>query len=216
MDAIVLFGIQGSGKGTQALLLSKQISYQHINIGDALRMQVSAHTELGQEVKTVIESGSLVEDDLIFRLLGQIIDPQAKGIVFDGFPRTIAQAEYLSKIYRVKLSIYLDLSEDAATLRMTSRRVCSFCKSTYNTISHPPREEGICDQCGKALELRNDDTKDAIHKRFEAFYRETFPLIEYFEKKGILHKVDASLPIEPLAAEIYSLYCSKYLCHTES
>ncbi len=216
MDAIVLFGIQGSGKGTQALLLSKQISYQHINIGDALRMQVSAHTELGQEVKTVIESGSLVEDDLIFRLLGQIIDPEAKGIVFDGFPRTIAQAEYLSQIYHVKLSIYLDLSEENALIRMSSRRICSSCKANYNLISQAPKQEGKCDHCGSRLEQRKDDSPDAIHKRFAAFYRETFPLIEYFERRGILEKVDASLPIDALAAKIYSLYCSKYPCPTES
>jgi adenylate kinase len=135
MQCIVIFGIQGSGKGTQAKLLSESLGYQHVNIGDLLRDQVSRGTELGNEVKAVIARGELVEDELIFRLIANAIQANAKGIVFDGFPRTEAQAEHLGKHFTVRKVFYLDLSEEEAISRIGARRVCQSCGENFNLIA---------------------------------------------------------------------------------
>lgn len=209
MKAIVFLGIQGSGKGTQAMLLSRELGYQHVNIGDLLRAQIAASTPMGQKVQSIIEAGKLVSDDLIFELLEEAIDHASPGIIFDGFPRTLVQAEHLSDYYLVSDVIYLDINEEAALARMTSRLVCERCKSTYNQVSKKPARQGICDVCGGHLVQRKDDSPAAIRLRFEAFHRETYPLIRYFEAQSLLRKVDAKGEIEAVAKRVLSALSNK-------
>lgn len=202
MNAIVFLGIQGSGKGTQAKLLAERLHYQHVNIGDLFRMHTAGQTELGLKVKSVIERGELVSDELVFEVITGSITPDALGIVFDGFPRTACQAEYLVQHYNVTDVIYLDLSEENALRRMTSRWHCPSCKATYNTISQPPVQTGICDHCGTALVQRADDTPEAINQRFKEFFAQTYGLIDLFTTAGILRRVSAEGEIESIAASI--------------
>ncbi len=192
MQSIVIFGIQGSGKGTQAKLLSEALCFKHINIGDLLREQVSHKSVLGQKVQKIIGSGSMVNDELIFDLVKSILDDSYKGIVFDGFPRTLAQAEYLVQNFEVCQVIYLDLSESEAVSRISSRRVCPQCLANYNILSKKPRIEGICDVCGSTLQRREDDCPIAIRKRLKNYYEQTQQLTDYFSSLALLFRVDAS------------------------
>jgi len=205
METIVFLGIQGSGKGTQALLLSQKIHYQHINIGDLLRAQIAAQSDIGKRVKSVIDAGNLVGDELIFELIASSIDPVCPGIIFDGFPRTRIQAEHLLEHFRVRAVIVLDLSEEIARLRMGARLNCPSCKATYNKLSKAPKIDMICDECGSKLVQRDDDSPEAIKKRFAEFKSQTYPLIELFESKHLLYHVPADGEIEDIFAEI----CSK-------
>jgi adenylate kinase len=202
METIVFLGIQGSGKGTQALLLSQKIHYQHINIGDLLRAQIAAQSDIGKRVKTVIDAGNLVQDDLIFELISSSIDPACPGIIFDGFPRTKVQAEHLLEHFRVKTVILLELTEKIAQIRMGARLNCPNCKATYNKLSKAPKVEMICDECGSKLAQRDDDSPEAIQKRFEEFRLQTFPLIELFEERHLLKRVPANGSIEDIFAEV--------------
>lgn len=198
IDAIVFMGIQGSGKGTQAKLLAEHTGYQHINIGDLLREQVSLETEIGLEVQAVISRGELVSDDLVFKLVEVSLSKGCSGIVFDGFPRTLAQAEYLGKHYYLIRVYYLDLPESEAMARMQGRRVCSGCGQNYHLQKQPPRIAGQCDGCGGSLIVREDDAEAAIARRIKAFYAETYGLKNYFERLGLLRSIPADLAIDKL------------------
>lgn len=202
MQCIVLFGIQGSGKGTQAKRLSEALGYSHINMGDLLRDHVARNTNLGVKVQGIISSGALVDDHVIFDLLESILHEHVNGIIFDGFPRTVAQADYLVHHFKVHEVFFLDLSEEEAIKRISSRRVCPGCAANYNIFSKKPRVEGVCDVCGTKLEMRADDTPEAVHKRFEQFFEQTHQLIDYFEDLHLLHKVDASRSEQEIFADI--------------
>ena len=202
MESIVFLGIQGSGKGTQAKILSKALNYQHVNIGDLLRRQIAEQTELGSKIKAVIARGDLVSDELVFRLIRDSISDKFCGIVFDGFPRTMIQAEYLIINYSVRHVIFLKLDDAEALARMCSRRNCPSCHTDYNLISKPPLKEGICDHCGTELIRRADDTEDAIQQRFKEFYNQTFGLASFFRERGLLREVSASGAVERIAADI--------------
>ncbi len=203
-DVIVFLGIQGSGKGTQAKLLADLTGYKHVNIGDLFREQISQKTPMGLKVQAVITRGDLVSDTLVFELVSSVLGSDCQGVIFDGFPRTLAQAEYLIKHYNVKRVFYLDLSEDDAIARIEARRMCSVCGKDFNLLSRKPTIEGKCDSCGGALVQRADDTGEAIKKRVKEFYQQTFKLKEYFGALGVLKEIPALLPI----AEIQSLIVS--------
>lgn len=205
MQCYVFFGIQGSGKGTQARLLSERIGFQHVNIGDLLREQVALDTEVGKQVSGVIEVGDLVFDDVVYMLIGDSFCPGCKGIVFDGFPRNIAQAEYLMEHFEVKRVIFLDLDQEEAVARISSRRVCSQCGLNYNLVSGAPKKAGICDVCGGKLVVRDDDKPAAIARRFKKFYKRTFALRDFFQSRGLLSEVDASMGIEEVSAAINAI-----------
>ena len=202
MESIVFLGIQGSGKGTQAKLLSKELNYQHVNIGYLFRRQIAGGTELGSKVKAVIGRGELVSDELVFDLLQDSIDRSCDGIVFDGFPRTMVQAEYLIQNFNARHVIFLNLDEAEALSRMNSRRICPKCKADYNLVSKPPLKEGICDVCGSALVERADDTKEAIDQRFKDFHNQICGLVDFFQERGLLHEVSASGDVDKIAREI--------------
>jgi len=202
LDVIVFLGIQGSGKGTQAELLAERTGFQHINIGDLFREEVHKQTELGKKVQAIIAKGELVQDELVFEIVNASLTTDCAGVVFDGFPRTLAQAEYLLKNYNVRRVYYLELSEEEAIARIEARRLCSSCGETYNILSKKPKQEGICDKCGSPLVQRTDDSGEAIRERVKAFYEQTFALKEYFAEKGLLKEISARKSIEEIQQEI--------------
>lgn len=204
MDCIVIFGIQGSGKGVQAKLLSAHLSYQHIMIGDLLREQILLKTQIGKKVERVIGGGGLADDDLIYELISHSLCDTAAGIVFDGFPRTPTQAEHLCANFTVQKAFYLELDDATAISRIESRRVCSRCGEIYNLISKKPQVEGVCDVCGSALIIRDDDKPSAIRKRIKDFHERTQGLTEFFAEKGLLATIPAAGTPEEVFAALLS------------
>jgi len=202
LDVIVFLVIQGSGKGTQAELLAERTGFQHINIGDLFREEVSKQTELGKKVQEIIAKGELVQDDLVFEIVNASLAKNCPGVIFDGFPRTLAQAEYLLRNYNVKKVYYLELSAEDAIARIEARRVCSSCGENYNILSKKPKQEGICDKCGSPLIQRADDSGEAIRQRVKEFYAQTFALKEFFANKGLLRELSARQTIAEIQREI--------------
>ena len=202
MQCYVFFGIQGSGKGTQALLLSEELNFQHVNIGDLLRAQVLQQTELGLQAQDIISRGELVPDELVFEIIARSLLPDRQGIVFDGFPRTVKQAEYLVEHFQVLMAFFLELDEATAIERISSRRICRNCGANYNLISNKPLQEDICDECEGILTIRNDDRPEAISKRLREFYEQTLVLKEFFAQLGRLALIDAGRDIAAVAESI--------------
>jgi adenylate kinase len=205
MNCYAFIGIQGSGKGTQAVQLSAALNYQHINIGDLFRYHVKNQTTLGTKVQAIIQRGELVPDELVFELVADAMQPDAQGIVFDGFPRTIAQAEYLLRHYNLLRVFYLDLPEKTAIDRISARRVCRNCQENYNLTTQPPRVINTCDVCGGELIIRADDMPAAIHKRFQEFHEQTLPLKHFFEEHEVLSVIDAQGTIAQIFDQIMEL-----------
>jgi len=151
------------------------------------------------KVQEIIKRGELVSDEIVFELVKSNEQSGAKGIVFDGFPRTIAQAEYLLNNYKLLRVFYLDLSEDVAIRRISARRVCQVCQENYNLNTQPPIQNDKCDKCGGNLIIRNDDKPEAIHKRFMEFHEQTLPLKQFF----IEHKLLVNIKAEGSISDIF-------------
>jgi len=195
---LVFFGVQGSGKGTQAGLLKKRYDFDHISIGALLRENMAQKTELGNKITKYMLAGELVPDEYIFTLIEDILHPEAQGIIFDGFPRTLRQAEYMEERIPVNYAIFFDLDDDTAIKRLTARRVCTNCGKDYNLLIKPPKNENKCDVCGGKLIQRNDDHEEAIVRRINIFHERTKPLIDFFKKRSKLVHIDASDPPETI------------------
>ncbi|MCP4714615.1 MAG: adenylate kinase [Deltaproteobacteria bacterium] len=197
---IILLGAPGAGKGTVSKLLTQHDGSVHISTGDILRNAVKAETPLGKEAKAYMDRGDLVPDALIMDMMEvRLREPDCqKGFIFDGFPRTIPQAEALDGLLE-KLNISFDLAanlsigKDVVLDRLTTRRTCSnaACQEIYNVKSNPPKQEGICDKCGSPVVQRSDETEEAILNRLETYNKQTAPLIDYYDKKGMLKTFEA-------------------------
>lgn len=207
---IVLLGPPGAGKGTISKLLNEYDGSTHISTGDILRNAVKHGTELGLKAKEYMERGELVPDELIIGIIKERLkSPECeKGCIFDGFPRTIKQAEELKRLLEemnLKLDavINLDVPKDVILDRLTTRRTCSNpdCQEIYNIKSKPPSPDGRCLKCGWPVVQREDETEEAISKRLEVYNEKTAPLIEYYRKEGLLHNV-SSLSSEEIVKEI--------------
>lgn len=203
---ILLLGAPGSGKGSQAEQILKDFGYVQISTGDLLRDSLSKKTPDGLLAGEYMGKGELVPDDLVIKILQDRLErPDCeKGVIFDGFPRTVSQAEKLDMILGVKgnkLDLVLNIESpfDVLLSRLLSRRICSSCGKTYNMISNPP-EGDKCSVCGGKVVSRADDKEDVIKNRLKVYVRNTHPLIEYYEKKGVLCSVDGDRTI----MEIYS------------
>jgi adenylate kinase len=207
---IVLLGAPGAGKGTVAKLLTDHDGSVQISTGDILRNAVKAGTELGKKAKGYMERGELVPDDLIMDIMeARMKDPDcAKGFLLDGFPRTIPQAEALKKLL-AKLNITLDLvvnidvPREVILDRLTTRRTCSNpdCQEIYNIKSKPPKPDGTCVKCGSPAVQRADETEEAITKRLETYNEKTTPLIDFYQKEGLLKSI-SSLRSEDIVNQI--------------
>lgn len=189
--AIVLFGSPGSGKGTQAKLLKQCMSIPHISTGDMLREHIEVGDTLGQEVRSVMQAGMLVSDELVNRLVEDRMDrPDGlNGFILDGYPRTLGQAKemanFLDTRHLAPVVIHLQVDYNKVIARMTGRRQCPVCGTLFSLTSNPPKTKGICDNDGTALITREDDSELVIRQRLEEYGRQTKPLVEYFEKSGV-------------------------------
>ena len=188
---IVLLGFPGAGKGTQAKMLKEQFGFMHISTGDLIRGEIARATPLGEKIKLLVKSGGLVADEDTFKLLAAAVESSKGNIIFDGFPRTIAQAETLDKYLaqqgkKVDIALLINLSEEEVLKRLTSRRVCGACGGIYNIYSGDYK--GICTKCGGQLITRPDDTLESAKHRLEVFKKETQPLIEYYQKSSASFK----------------------------
>jgi adenylate kinase len=209
---IVLFGAPGSGKGTQAQLLSEHLNIKRISLGDLLREEVKNDTELGKKVKEYMEKGLLVPDDIVVSVIEKNIDDE--GFIVDGFPRNINQAFLLEEILKKKnneldVFIYLDVDENTIVERLSKRRVCKKCGALYHLVNLPPKIDGRCDLCGGDLIQREDDKPQVIKKRWEVFEEESSKLIGFYSQRNKLIRIDARGKKE----EVFNQIKEKLLCH---
>jgi adenylate kinase len=205
MKRIILFGAPGAGKGSVAEYLEKELGYKQISTGDLIRAEVKAGTELGLRVKLIQEQGRLIADDVIITMVGnRVAAPDlGGGYVLDGFPRTIAQAEALVAVKADReVVVFLDVKVDEVVRRMLSRLVCSQCGTIYNSVSHPPRIAGICDQCQGVVQRRADDTEETVSKRLAIYLKETMPVIEFYRHKGILRSIDGGRDVATVCESV--------------
>lgn len=208
---IIMLGAPGTGKGTIAGILTKELGIPQVSTGDIFRKNIKEQTELGKLAETFISKGQLVPDDVTIGIVeSRLEDPDVQeGIILDGFPRTVRQAEELDKILekkgkKVDLVINLTTPEDELIERIVNRRICSNqeCKTVYNLVLNPPKKEGICDVCGSPLIQRKDDTEETVKERFKTYTEQTRPLIEYYEKKGNLYSALVSKTINKLGQDV--------------
>ena len=200
---IVLLGPPGSGKGTVAGKLETKFKLEHISTGQWFRREMQRGTELGERARQSIERGELVPDSIVLGLIEQWLTPELlkQGFMFDGFPRTRAQAEALDRFCAEKaapleLVLYLDLPENVIIERITGRRVCLSCGKIYHVRTLPPVSPGICDVCGSTLTQRADDTEEVVKNRLVFYQRVTEPLVDYYTERGKLVSLNASLGSE--------------------
>ena len=209
---IIMLGAPGAGKGTQAKMIADKYGVPHVSTGDIFRANIKNGTELGMEAKKYMDQGLLVPDELTVKiLLDRVAQEDCRnGYVLDGFPRTIPQAEVLDKALsdlgdKIDYAIDVDVPDSHIVSRMSGRRACLNCGATYHVVAIPPKQEGICDACGKELVLRDDDKPETVQKRLDVYHEQTQPLIDYYNKQGILQTVDGTQPMEDVFANIVSI-----------
>jgi len=203
MKNLILLGPPGAGKGTVAKRLAAEHGYLHLSTGDILREEVARGTELGKKAKAYMDAGELVPDELILAMVKERV-AEKDGVLFDGFPRTLAQARGLEEFATVDMVVFLELDRDTVVERLSARRVCPKCGALYNLLTQPPKEDERCDRCGAELIQRDDDKPEVISRRFQVYMRDSAPLVDYYQEKGILVRVDAARPPE----EVYSAVVS--------
>lgn len=198
---IVMLGAPATGKGTVASILSEKFNIPQISTGDMFREQIKAGTELGKLADSYISKGNLVPDEVTVKIVEDRLNQKdtENGAILDGFPRTIEQAKQLDRIVSQKgkkVDIVVDLVslEEEIIERTVNRRVCSNqeCKTVYNTVLHPPKQEGICDKCGSELVQRKDDNLETIKSRLETYEKNTSPLVDFYKEQGILRIEEVS------------------------
>ena len=204
---IIMLGAPGTGKGTIAGILSGELGIPQISTGDIFRKNIKEGTELGKLADSYISKGQLVPDDVTIKIVeDRLNQPDAKnGVILDGFPRTVVQADKLKEILankgeKVDITINLITPEEELIERIVNRRVCSNqeCKAVYNIVLHPPKVAGICDKCGSELITRKDDNIETVKSRLEQYFTATSPLVDYYEKEGILYSATVSKSINKL------------------
>ena len=206
---IIMLGAPGAGKGTQAKQISAKFEIPHISTGDIFRANIKNGTELGRKAKEYMDQGALVPDELTCDLvMDRISQPDAqKGYVLDGFPRTIPQAEALTKALasrgeKIEYAIDIEVPDENIVKRMSGRRACTGCGATYHIVYNVPAKEGICDACGKELILRDDDKPETVANRLKVYHEQTQPLIDYYQQQGVLKEIDGTKDINVIFDDI--------------
>ena len=209
---IIMLGAPGAGKGTQAKKIAEKYGIPHISTGDIFRANIKNQTELGMKAKGYMDQGMLVPDELTLELIMDRFtnDDCKNGYVLDGFPRTIPQAEALTKALAdkndaVDYAINVDVPDEAIVTRMSGRRACLACGGTYHIKFNPTKVEGVCDACGGELVLRADDKPETVQKRLDVYHEQTQPLIDYYQTQNILKEVDGTLPLEDVFGAIIAI-----------
>ena len=206
---IIMLGAPGAGKGTQAKRIAEKYSLPHISTGDIFRANIKNGTELGNKAKSYMDKGSLVPDEItIGMLIDRINDKDCvNGYVLDGYPRTLAQASSLDEALakrneKIDYAIDVDVPDENIINRMGGRRACLNCGATYHLEFIPTKVEGICDNCGNEIVIREDDKPETVKKRLEVYHAQTQPLIDYYSNKDILKSVDGTLEIDEVFGAI--------------
>lgn len=196
---IIMLGAPGAGKGTQAKRIADRYKIPHISTGDIFRANIKNGTELGNKAKAFMDQGLLVPDELVVDLVVDRVKQEdcVNGYVFDGFPRTIPQAEALDNALnvineKIDYAVNVEVPDENIVNRMSGRRACINCGATYHLVHIPTKVEGICDTCGNELVLRDDDKPETVLKRLNVYHEQTQPLIDYYQGKGILVEVDGT------------------------
>jgi adenylate kinase len=200
----VIMGVQGSGKGTQVKLLAESFDLVHISVGDIFRWNVQHRTKLGAQVRRIMAAGELVDDDLVESVVQErlAVHDWNYGFLVDGFPRNARQAEFFLESYDIDGVILLRLDDAEVTRRVLARRLCSQCGVDYNLLGHRPSTPDRCDVCGGRLVQREDDTPEALASRLRDYHAKTRPIIDLFERKEFVARVDANRPIPEVQADI--------------
>ena len=202
---LILLGAPGAGKGTQAELLVEKLSIPAISTGNMLREAMANGSALGQEVKKLMDNGSLVPDDVVLDIVAERVSRSdcANGFILDGVPRTLAQAEALeNRGIHIDHVISIEIDDAVIEGRMTGRRVCTKCGASYHIIANPPKTEGTCDQCASPLVIRKDDAPETVHHRLEVYHAQTEVLKDFYAKQGKLRLVEGNQSIEGANREI--------------
>lgn len=206
---LVLLGPPGAGKGTQAQEISRRLDIPHVSTGDMFRAAIRSGTELGRKAKEYLEAGLLVPDEVTIGLVKDRLSRRdcEGGFLLDGFPRTVPQAQALDEWLAergLKLDAVLDIEapREVLLVRLTGRRICPHCGTTYHTVYNPPRQPGHCDVCGGELIQRQDDREDTVRERLEVYDRQTSPLKGYYRQRGVLYEINGNQEIGQVLKEI--------------
>jgi adenylate kinase len=206
---LVLLGPVGAGKGTQARRIATKYGVPHIASGDLLRAHCTRETELGHQAKQYMDHGALVPDNLVITMIvDRMRQPDAhNGVLLDGFPRTLAQAQALDRELEeeqrtLKVALYLEVPYDSLVERAAGRWTCRTCQATYNYRVNPPRQKGLCDLDGGELYQREDDRFEVVSERIKVYIQDTVPVVDYYRERGILREIDGTRDIESVASAI--------------
>lgn len=208
---IVLLGVPGAGKGTQAKLLEQSLGLPQISTGDIFRYNLKHETELGRLARSYMDRGDLVPDAVTIRMVEERLQQPdcARGAILDGFPRNLAQAEALDRMTApyggVKVAPLIHVDDEETLRRITGRRTCRTCGAVYHILYNPPKVAGVCDVDGGELYQREDDTEETVRNRLYVYYKQTAPLIGYYFAKGLLREIDGTRPIEEVHAALLAV-----------
>lgn len=206
---IILMGLPGAGKGTQASEIIKKYPIPHISTGDMFRKAIKDETELGKEAKSYMDRGELVPDEVTVGIVKERIseDDAKKGFLLDGFPRTIEQAEALNSILKdlgreIDAVVNIDVPEEELMNRLTGRRICEICGTTYHLVFNPPKVEGVCDLEGGKLYQREDDNPETVANRLDVNIKQSKPILDFYSQKGVLKNIDGSKNIYEVTEDV--------------
>ncbi len=207
---LILTGVLGSGKGTQAAVLLEKMKVPHLSTGDMLRAEVAKGSELGLQIKEVLQTGGLVSDDMVIEMVSARLDEPdcANGFILDGFPRTLEQAKRLDEVMKKKglkidLVVNMEVPEDVVMARILGRFSCAKCGAGYNDRFRKPKVEGVCDKCGSTeFTRRIDDNEESVKTRLKNYHEQTAPILPYYEAQGLLYNIDGTRPLDETRDEI--------------
>ena len=204
---LILLGAPGAGKGTQSAFIKDALKVPVISTGNLLREAIAQGTELGKQAKAFMDNGQLVPDELIIGLVKEKLESHDcdNGAIFDGFPRTVAQAEAMAAFSTVDVALSFEVPDEVIIKRMAGRRTCPKCHAVFHVEDNPPKVEGICDNCGETLGIRHDDDPEVVAQRLNVYHEQTEPVKGYYEQLGKLKSVEGVGPMEEVRARIFEV-----------